>query len=161
MLDGVKIKELKVHRDIPDTPDTKEQKLKRGFLIEILRSDDKLLKKFGQSTFTVAYPGTIKAFHYHKKQDDLWFIATGKAKVVLHDLRKNSPTYKKTQVIYAGKDDYKLILIPKGVAHGYQVLSKEPVLLFYHTTEPYNAKNPDEQRLSYNDPEIGYIWENN
>jgi dTDP-4-dehydrorhamnose 3,5-epimerase len=156
MLDGVKIKKLIVHRDIPDTP---KMVARPGFLIEILRKDDNLLSKFGQTTFTVAYQGTIKAFHYHKKQDDLWFVATGKAKVVLYDLRRNSPTYKKTQVIFAGQDDYKLILIPKGVAHGYQVLSKEPVLLFYHTTRPYDAKNPDEKRIPFNDKEIGYKWD--
>lgn len=155
MIDGVKIKKLVVHKDIPDI---KGQKTKAGFLIEVLRADDKLLKKFGQSTFTVAHKGTIKAFHFHKKQDDIWFIATGKARIVLFDLRKNSPTYRKRQVIFAGKDDYKLILIPKGVAHGYQVLSREPVLLFYHTTEPYNKDNPDEERIPYNSEEIGFDW---
>jgi len=155
VISGVKIKKLKVHKDIPDI---KGRKTKPGFLIEILRSDDKLLKKFGQSTFTVAYPGTIKAFHFHKKQDDLWFVATGKAKIVLHDLRKGSKSLGKTQVIYSGEGDYKLILIPHGVAHGYQVLSKKPVLLFYHTTEPYNPKNPDEERLPPDDPKIGYDW---
>ena len=156
MIDGVKIKELKVHQDIPDREEGKE---KPGFLMEVLRDDDELLKKFGQTTFTVAYEGTIKAFHYHKKQDDLWFVATGKAMVVLHDLRNDSPTKGETQVIYTGKDDYKLILIPEGVAHGYKVVSKEPVLLFYHTTESYDAENPDEERLPFDDPQIGFDWE--
>jgi len=156
MIDGVKIKELKVHQDIPDREESKE---KPGFLIEVLRDDDELLRKFGQTTFTVAYEGTIKAFHYHKKQDDLWFVATGKAMVVLHDLRDDSPTEGETQVIYTGKDDYKLILIPAGVAHGYKVVSKEPVLLFYHTTESYQAKNPDEERMPFDDPKIGFDWE--
>ena len=156
MIDGVKIKELKVHQDIPDREEGKE---KPGFLMEVLRDDDELLKKFGQTTFTVAYEGTIKAFHYHKKQDDLWFVATGKAMVVLHDLRNDSPTKGQTQVIYTGKDDYKLILIPEGVAHGYKVVSKEPVLLFYHTTESYDAESPDEERLPFDDPQIGFDWE--
>jgi len=59
----------------------------------------------------------------------------------------------------AGADDYKLIVIPVGVAHGYQVISQEPVLLFYHTTEVYNPDDPDEQRIAYNDPEIGFDWD--
>lgn len=157
MINGVKIKKLKVW---PDEPDLNQPDVKPGFLMEVLRSDEGLLEKFGQTTFTVAYKGTIKAFHWHKKQDDLWFVATGKAGVVLYDLRKDSPTYGQTQVIYAGKDDYKLILIPKGVVHGYKVLSDEPVLLFYHTTEPYNRENPDEERIAYDDPKIGFDWEN-
>lgn len=78
--------------------------------------------------------------------------------IVLHDLREDSPTRGETQVLFAGADDYKLILIPTGVAHGYKVLNEEPVLLFYHTTEPYDVKNPDEKRLAHDDPQIGFDW---
>ncbi|MFH0853316.1 MAG: dTDP-4-dehydrorhamnose 3,5-epimerase family protein [bacterium] len=156
MIDGLKIKKLTIRQDVPDRED---ETSKLGFLMEILRDDEDLLNHFGQSTFTVAYTGTIKAFHYHEKQDDLWFVATGKAVIVLHDLREDSPTKGETQVIYAGADDYKLIAIPIGVAHGYKVLSEEPVLLFYHTTKSYDIKNPDEKRLAYNDPKIGFNWE--
>ncbi|PIY97344.1 MAG: spore coat protein [Candidatus Kerfeldbacteria bacterium CG_4_10_14_0_8_um_filter_42_10] len=158
MIKGVKIKKLAVHQDIPDRKDSKE---KPGFLMEVLRDDEGLLKKFGQTTFTVAYQDAIKAFHYHKKQDDLWFVATGQAMVVLYDLRENSSTKGEAQVVYAGQDDYKLIVIPAGVAHGYKVISKEPVLLFYHTTESYNVNDPDEERLSFDDPKIGFDWNRN
>ncbi len=155
MIDGVQIKALKVFKDIPDVPD---QKTQPGFLMEVLRADDKLMKNFGQTVFTVAYPGTIKAFHWHKKQDDLWFVATGQAQVVLYDMRESSKTKGETQVIIAGEGDYKLILIPVGVAHGYQVLSQEPVLLFYHTTEVYNKDNPDEERIPFDDARINFKW---
>lgn len=155
MIEGVIIKELKVQKDIPDVPD---QKIMPGFLMEVLRGDEGLLKKFGQTVFTVAYPGTIKAWHWHKKQDDLWFVATGQAQVVLYDKRERSKTKGETQVIMAGVNDYKLILIPAGVAHGYKVLSQEPALLFYHTTETYNKDNPDEERITHDDPEIGFNW---
>lgn len=155
MIEGVVIKKLKVHADIPDTEEILSEP---GFLVEVLRDDDKLLKKFGQTTFSVAYQGTVKAWHYHKVQDDLWFVATGKAMAVLYDKRDNSPTKGETQVIFAGEGDYKLILIPKGVIHGYKVISKEPVLLFYHTTESYNPDRPDEARLKPDDPGIGFDW---
>jgi len=155
MIKGVKIKKLIVHRDVIE----KGEKIKRpGFLMEVLRNDEGLLRKFGQTTFTVAYPGTIKAFHWHKHQDDLWFVAAGKALVVLYDLRKNSSTFQRTQTIIAGEDDYKLIVIPRGVAHGYKVLGRRPVLLFYHTTRPYQPTNPDEERIPFNDPKIGFDW---
>lgn len=152
----VKVKKLIVHQDIPDTAELH----KPGFLLEVLRDDDGLLKRFGQSTFTTAYAKTIKAFHWHEYQDDLWFIATGKARIVLYDRREDSPTYSVTQTIMAGADDYKVIVIPAGVAHGYQVVSNEPVLLFYHTTQSYDAKEPDERRIPYDDPEIGFDWTN-
>ena len=156
MIDGVKIKNLIVHQDVPDT---KDENSKKGFLVEVLRNYDELLDKFVPSTFTIAYHKTIKAFHWHKKQDDLWFISSGKAFVVLYDLRQKSPTYAKKQIISAGKDDYKLILIPRGVCHGYKVVSKEPVALFYHTTENYNVDKPDEYRIPYDDQKIGVDWD--
>ena len=157
MIDGVKIKELKVHKDVFN--EGEEIVKEPGILMEVLRSDEGLLEKFGQTIFTIAHKGTVKAFHYHKKQDDHWFFATGKAVVVLHDLRECSKTYKETQVIEAGEGDYKLISIPVGVAHGYKVISDEPVLLFYHTTEVYNKENPDEERMAYNDKSINFNWD--
>lgn len=155
MIEGVKVKQLLIHTD---KPDVSQSEIKPGFLAEILRSDEGLLSKFGQSTFTVAYKGTIKGFHLHEQQDDLWFVATGKVGVVLHDLRSDSPTFKKTETFYAGEKNYKLLVIPAGVAHGYKVISDEPALLFYHTTETYNPQNPDEQRIPWNSPEIGFDW---
>ena len=146
MIKGVQVKKLVKYND------------DRGFFMEVLRNDDKLMKKFGQTSFTLTYSGVIKAFHYHKKQDDLWFVAGGMAQVVLYDMRKDSKTYKETQVIFAGEDNPVLILIPIGVAHGYKVLGEKPVTLFYHTTESYNAKKPDEHRIDFDDKKIGFDW---
>jgi dTDP-4-dehydrorhamnose 3,5-epimerase len=146
MIQGVMIKELIKHCD------------DRGYFMEVLRDDDNLLERFGQTSMTLSYPGIIKAFHYHKKQDDLWFIARGMAQVVLYDLRTDSPTYNETQVICTGEHKPMLILIPIGVAHGYKVIGTEPVILLYHTTKSYDSKDTDEERIPYNDPTIGFDW---
>lgn len=155
MINGVKIKQLRVHKDIPDV---EQPGIELGILMEILRADEEIFTKFGQSTMTIAYKGTIKGFHVHEVQDDLWFMATGKAVIVLHDGREGSPTRGETQTIFAGTGDYKLVSIPVGVIHGYKVLSDEPVILIYHTTEPYDVGHPDERRISLDDPEIGFDW---
>ncbi len=130
----------------------------RGYFREIVREDDHLLRKFGQSSITKTYPGVIKAFHWHNDQDDLWYVVDGMARVVLYDRRAGSPTKGVTQVIYAGEDNPLLILIPTGLAHGYQVLGHKPVVLFYHVTQVYDPKHPDEQRIPFDDPEIGFDW---
>lgn len=145
-IEGVKIKPLVRHCD------------ERGYLLEVLRDDDGLLERFGQTTYTMTYPGVIKAFHWHRKQHDLWYVAAGEAMVVLYDLREESPTYRKTQVIFAGEHSPQLIVIPPGVAHGYRVLGDRPVGLFYHTTRSYDPSDPDEERIPYNDPEIAFPW---
>ncbi len=158
MIDGVKIKILKVHNDIPDAD---QSDIQLGILMEILRADEEIFTKFGQSTMTIAYKGTMKGFHVHKKQNDLWFMATGKAMIVLYDARENSLTRGETQTVMAGQNDYKLVVIPVGVVHGYKVLSDEPVILFYHTTQPYNVSDPDERVIPLNDPAINFDWNQN
>lgn len=131
----------------------------RGNLIELLRDDEGLLEKFGQASLAVTYPGIIKAFHWHEKQADLWFMLNGNAQVVLYDVRNDSPTHKKTQVVYMGElYEPILLLIPKGVAHGYRVLGEKPATLLYFTTQSYDPKNPDEQRIPFDDKEIGFDW---
>lgn len=130
----------------------------RGYLREVLRDDDELMTRFGQTTVTKTYPGVIKAFHWHEKQDDLWYIVDGMARIVLHDRRPDSPTSGVTQVVVAGEDNPVLVLIPAGIAHGYQVLGPKPVILFYHTTRSYNPADPDEMRISFDDPDIGFDW---
>jgi dTDP-4-dehydrorhamnose 3,5-epimerase len=131
----------------------------RGFFMEILRDDDLLLKKFGQFSISLTYPGVIKAFHYHKLQDDLWFFPVGNAQIVLYDIRDNSPTKGETNVFYMGEQNPALLYIPVGVVHGYRVLGNVPVMITYMTSESYQPGKPDEYRIAWDDPQIGFDWE--
>lgn len=131
----------------------------RGFFAELVRESDGILEKFAQASVSMSYPGVIKAFHYHDYQDDLWYFPSGNAQVVLHDLRKNSPTIGMTDVYYLGEENPIILLIPKGVAHGYRVLGTKPATIIYFTTQEYDQNNPDEKRIAYNDPSIGFDWE--
>ena len=79
-IQGVNIKPLKVAAD------------ERGWLMEVLRCDDDVFLQFGQVYVTTAYPGVVKAWHYHKKQTDNFTCIHGMMKVVLYDARKESPT---------------------------------------------------------------------
>ena len=81
MIEGVKTKNLRV---IPD---------ERGWLMEILRCDEDLYEKFGQVYISTACPEVVKAWHLHRKQKDNFTCLNGMVKVVLYDVRKNSPTY--------------------------------------------------------------------
>lgn len=146
MIDGVVLKKLVRHSD------------DRGFFMELLRDDDELLQRFGQASLSKSYPGVIKAFHYHERQDDLWFFPCGNAQVVLYDLRADSPTQGETNIFYLGEDSPGLLLIPKGVAHGYRVLGEVPAIIVYFTTESYRRDDPDELRIPWDDPGIGFDW---
>ena len=132
MIRDVHVKRLVVHSD------------DRGSLMEVLRDDDPFFEPITQTTFTVAYPGVIKAFHWHRKQKDVWFFSSGMAQVVLYDLRDDSPTRGETNVFYMGERNPLLLSIPEYVAHGYRVLGTAPAALFYHTTKTYDPRDPDE-----------------
>lgn len=146
MIEGVKTKKLEPKHD------------DRGFFTEVLKFGEDSYAGIKQTSYTETYPGVIKAFHWHKKQIDIWFIARGMAQVVLYDFRKDSPTHKEINVLYAGEGNPMVIFIPPGVAHGYRVLGSEPLGLFYHTSEPYDFENPDEERIPFDDPEINFDW---
>jgi dTDP-4-dehydrorhamnose 3,5-epimerase len=145
-IEGVRIKRLVKHAD------------DRGFFMELLRKDDEIFGAFGQASMSKSYPGVIKAFHYHQKQDDIWYFPFGNAQVVLYDMRSDSTTFQQTEVHYMGEENPYLLFIPRGVAHGYRVLGNEPAYIVYFTNEAYDPKAPDELRLRFDDPEIGFDW---
>ncbi|MBI5360510.1 MAG: dTDP-4-dehydrorhamnose 3,5-epimerase family protein [Planctomycetes bacterium] len=147
MINGVRTKKLNV---LPD---------ERGRLMEIFRCDDDVFKKFGQVYMTSAYPGIIKAWHYHKKQTDNFAVLHGMVKIVLYDARKDSPTFKEVNEFFAGTHNPMLITVPPFVYHGFKCVSDYEALLVNVPTEPYNYKEPDEFRLPFDTKEIPYIWE--
>ena len=103
-------------------------------------------------------PELIKAFHWHRKQWDYWDIVQGNARVVLVDLRHDSPTRGVIQTIVLGENAPRMVAIPPLVGHGYQALDLHDVILNYYVTEPYDPQHPDEGRIAWNDPRIGFDW---
>jgi len=146
MIEGVRLKELQAHAD------------ERGCLTEILRADEEIFERFGQLYVSLNYPGVIRAWHYHKKQDDLWAVVKGMVKAVLYDAREDSPTHGEVQEVFLGEQNPMLLRSPAGVIHGYKTVGVEPSLLLNIPTDPYNAAEPDEYRLPYNTKEIPYDW---
>jgi len=146
MINGVNVKRLKV---IPDD---------RGRLMEILRSDDKFFKKFGQVYITTAKPGVVKAWHYHKKQEDNFTCVHGKMRLALYDARKSSPTYGEVNDFVISLDEPILVTIPKEVYHGFKCISDCEAVVINTPTETYNSKEPDEYRLDEYKNDIPYDW---
>ncbi|MBM4330460.1 MAG: dTDP-4-dehydrorhamnose 3,5-epimerase [Deltaproteobacteria bacterium] len=146
MISDVKIKKLKV---IPD---------ERGRLMEMLRADDEVFKQFGQVYMTTAYPGVVKAWHYHKKQTDNFVVVRGMMKVVLYDSREGSPTYKEINEFFMGEHNPILLQIPPLVFHGFKCISENEAIVINCPTEVYNYQDPDEYRVLPNGGEIPYDW---
>lgn len=133
----------------------------RGYFLEVTRMGNGPAAQFPaestQVSAALSYPGTIKAFHYHRKQTDFWVPAMGLFQVVLADLRLGSKTFGRRNTLFVGGLRPWHILIPPGVAHGYKVVGQEAAMLVYVTDRFYNPS--DEGRIPYNDPSLRYDWE--
>jgi dTDP-4-dehydrorhamnose 3,5-epimerase len=147
MIQGVEIKQLARHAD------------ERGFLMELLRSDDPVFTKFGQCYVSMNYPGVIRAWHWHKKQDDFFVVVKGMIKVGLYDLREGSPTQGEAAELYLGDNNSIMVKIPIGVVHGYKTVGTEPSLLINFPSELYNPQEPDEYRLPWDTDQIPFDWD--
>lgn len=144
----------------------------RGFFLEIFRTkpnhpESRALAEFfengpspAQMNFSVVdADGHIKGLHYHLKQDDIWFFPPpSKAKIVLYDIRKDSPTSGRSQVLVAGGGQDLLVRIPVGVAHGYRPLTN-PCSLLYFVTETFDPTDPDEYRVAWDHPAVKELWD--
>lgn len=146
MIDGVKVKNLRL---IPN---------ERGFLVEMLRADDEIFSKFGQTYLSVVYPNVIKGWHYHKIQTDFFTVVKGMAKVVLYDQRKDSKTFGEVNEFFMGDLNRILLVIPPLVLHGMKGIGTEPAYLINCPTHTYNYKKPDEYRVDPYDKKIPYDW---
>ena len=146
LIHGIHVKPLKVIAD------------ERGYLMEMLRSDDSFFQRFGQSYVSVAYPGVVKGWHFHKIQTDHFVIVRGMMKVVLYDQREGSPTKGLINEFFMGEKNPILVTIPPGVVHGMKGIGTEPAMLVNVPTEVYRYDQPDEFRIDPHKNDIPYDW---
>ena len=94
----------------------------RGWLSELYREDEiekEYMPAMGYVSMTAA--GIARGPHEHVDQADCFaFIGPSNFKVYLWDNRKSSPTYMTRQIVYAGEDAPRSLIIPKGVVHAYR-----------------------------------------
>ena len=146
LIDGVEARRAKVLSD------------ERGRLGEMMRADDPWFEKFGQVYFTTTYPCVVKAWHYHKKQTDHFYVIKGMVKIALYDERKDSPTHGTVNELYLGDHCPGLVRIPPGVQHGWMCVSQSEAYIVNIVSEMYNYTDPDEFRTHPHDNDIPYDW---
>ena len=146
MIEGVVTKALRV---IPD---------ERGRLMEILRDDDEVFDRFGQIYMTTVHKGVVKAWHYHRQQTDRVAVVHGMIKLVLCDWREDSPTYREVREFFIGEHNPLLVRIPPFVLHGWKGIGEDTAVVINVPNRHYEYDQPDELRLPWNSPEVGYDW---
>lgn len=154
---GVEFKQLVSHPD------------DRGFFREIIRDTDSFFdgnsdeSNFAQWSHSKMAINTVKAWHFHHRQTDWWYLPIGLIHTVLIDNRSESPTFGNKLEFFLGEQQYNhaaqtaVVRIPPGVLHGCKVLSPE-AHLFYITSQIYDPQ--DEGRIPFNSAKIAHNWGN-
>ena len=114
--------------------------------------------KFVQDNQASSQYGVIRGLHYQLApfaQTKFIRVLSGKILDVVVDLRKGSPSFGKVFSLELSAENNLQLLVPKGFAHGYSVLS-ETAEVFYKCDEFYNKEN--EAGLLFNDPALNIDW---
>jgi dTDP-4-dehydrorhamnose 3,5-epimerase len=123
----------------------------RGWFQELARASA-LPKPFRQANLAFSRRGVIRGLHYHERgQDDLFLCLSGTARVVVLD-RETGETY--TEDI--GDENPVAIYVTGVHAHGYEALTD--CLFCYLVTEEYDAADPDEHGIPWNDERVRHLW---
>ena len=102
--------------------------------------------------------GTVRGLHYQRAPYcEVKFVRCIKGKIwdVVVDLRKNSTTFLKWFAEELSQDNARMMMIPNGFAHGFQVLEPNSELIYIHT-EYY--KPEAEGGLMFDDPCLAIKW---
>jgi len=110
--------------------------------------------RFVQANLSTSAQGVLRGLHLHQRQLDHWVVASGRAFVVLVDVRpmlrgEERPLVDKREL---GADEW--VDIPIGVAHGF--LALEPLQLIYLVTNEYDGS--DELGFAWDDPLAAVPW---
>ena len=98
--------------------------------------------------------GALVGLHFHVHQSDYWYLVAGHARVVLHDLRRSSPTEGATLTVDLKDGSGPALYVPPGVAHGFAAHSD--MTLTYLVDGYYDTA--DELGVAWDDPDISADW---
>ncbi|OYT25511.1 MAG: dTDP-4-dehydrorhamnose 3,5-epimerase [Thermofilum sp. ex4484_82] len=134
----------------------------RGFFLESYKKSDfeafGITVEFVQDNHSKSKHGVLRGLHFQKKpfeQAKLVRCIKGKIFDVVVDLRRDSPTFGKHYSIELSEENKLMLYIPRGFAHGFQVLSKEAEIIY----KVDNVYNPTyESGIIWNDPTLKIDW---
>ena len=102
--------------------------------------------------------GAVRGMHFQQPPHaEMKFITCLKGKVfdVAVDIRQNSPTYLKWYAEILSPANNKSLVIPEGFAHGFQTLTDDCEMLYFHTAAYQSAA---ESGLHPLDPALNIQW---
>ena len=89
------------------------------------------------------------------KKQKLSVVPEGRIFDVIIDLQPASITYKQWISVELAEDNYKMLYVPKGFAHGYQTMT-DNAEIFYHVSQFYSSGA--ERGVRFDDPSFNIEW---
>ncbi|WP_417327700.1 dTDP-4-dehydrorhamnose 3,5-epimerase family protein [Halarcobacter sp.] len=146
---GLKIFEPRIFEDI------------RGKFIKTFNNDffqeHNLNISIKETYYSISHKDVIRGMHFQTPPYDhikIVYVPFGKILDVVLDLRKGSPTFGKSFSIELSSENGKILIIPKGLAHGFKSLEDSSNVTYMQTT--IYAPNNDEG-IRYDS--FGFDWQ--
>lgn len=129
----------------------------RGKIMHMLKATDSEFIDFGEIYFSTAWPGVIKAWHVHTRMTVTNYVVSGYAKLVVCDLREDSPSFMVVKELFLGEDNRSVVQIPPGIANGYKAYGNVQCVLANCANIPHD---PNEMlRIPFDTDQIPYDWQ--
>ena len=151
-----KIKNLKIIEHQPS-------KDERGFLCRLFCQkilnhalNGKVIRQINRTL--TKNKGSVRGLHFQYPpyaETKIISCLKGKAWDVAVDLRENSPTFLQYHAELLTQDNHKSFLIPEGFAHGFQTLTPNCEMLYFHSAD-YDKEFED--CINASDPIINIKW---
>lgn len=133
----------------------------RGYFMETYNEYDfkenGLNYNFVQDNQSKSSKGVLRGLHFqiNHPQAKLVRVIEGEVYDVAVDLRKGSKTYGKYVGVILSAENNKQLMIPRGFAHGFLVLS-DSAIFAYKCDDFYHPE--DEGGIAFNDPDVNIDW---
>ena len=104
------------------------------------------------------FKGTLRGLHYQCQphaETKLVSCIAGEVLDIVLDIRQNSPTFLQYHSELITSENHLTMLIPEGFAHGFQTLTDNCEMLYFHT-KPHNPES--EGLINVFDPHLNISW---
>ncbi len=154
----------KIQTSLPDVfvLEPRVFKDERGFFFESynqrIMAEAGITETFVQDNHSSSSRNVLRGLHYQVKhpQGKLVRVVEGEILDVAVDLRRQSPTFGRSAAVRLSGENKRMLWIPIGFAHGFQVLSGKAQVL-YKATDFYAPEF--ERTLAWNDPQLQIEWQ--
>ncbi len=127
-----------------------------GAVLHMLRLDSPLFKQFGEVYFSELNVNSVNAWKMHTKQSQNLAVPYGEVKVVLCDLRIQSPCCGVVQEVFLGREqNYQLLYLPPFIWYGFANTGSSKALICNCVDLPHDPQ----EGLRKNKNFIAYSWD--